>query len=101
LPTPPPKRLTDFAFVEVSEAAVCAWLQDTIAPMMDGAGGAAPQPTVRQLERALAVQDLVDSDDRVKRCDLLLALGAALFPAVETERVIEQVAPAPLRLRRD
>jgi hypothetical protein len=47
----------------------------------------------RQLERALAVQDLVDPDDRVKRCDLLLALGAALFPAGETERVIEHVAP--------
>jgi hypothetical protein len=47
----------------------------------------------RQLERALAVQDLVDLDDRVKRLDLLLALGAALFPSGETERVITEVAP--------
>jgi DNA-binding CsgD family transcriptional regulator len=47
----------------------------------------------RQLERALAVQDLVDPDDRVKRLDLLLELGAALFPSGETERVILQVAP--------
>jgi DNA-binding CsgD family transcriptional regulator len=47
----------------------------------------------RQLERALAVQDLVDPDDRIKRLDLLLALGAVLYPSGETERVIEQVAP--------
>jgi hypothetical protein len=33
-------------------------------------GGAA-----RQLDRALVVQDLVDPDDRAKRCDLLLSLG--------------------------
>jgi predicted ATPase len=35
----------------------------------------------RQLDRALAVQDLVDPDDRAKRCDLLLSLGEALVPA--------------------
>jgi DNA-binding CsgD family transcriptional regulator len=52
----------------------------------------------RQLERALAVQDLVDPDDRGKRCDLLLALGEALFPAGETERVIAHVAPDALAL---
>jgi DNA-binding CsgD family transcriptional regulator len=52
----------------------------------------------RQLERALAVQDLVDPGDRVKRLDLLLALGAALFPSGETERVIEHVAPEALTL---
>jgi predicted ATPase len=34
----------------------------------------------RQLERALAVQDLVDPDDRVKRLDLLLAFGAGPVP---------------------
>jgi DNA-binding CsgD family transcriptional regulator len=52
----------------------------------------------RQLERALAVQDLVDPDDRVKRLDLLLALGSALFPSGETERVITQVAPEAFAL---
>jgi DNA-binding CsgD family transcriptional regulator len=52
----------------------------------------------RQLERALAVQDLVDPDDRVKRCDLLLALGEALFPAGGRERVIAHVAPDALKL---
>jgi DNA-binding CsgD family transcriptional regulator len=46
----------------------------------------------RQLDRALVVQDLVDRDDREKRCDLLLTLGEALFPAGEHERVSTQVA---------
>jgi DNA-binding CsgD family transcriptional regulator len=50
----------------------------------------------RQLERALAVQELLDADDHEKRCDLLLALGEALFPAGETERVITDVAPDAL-----
>jgi DNA-binding CsgD family transcriptional regulator len=47
----------------------------------------------RQLERALAVQDLVNPDDRVRRLDVLLALGAALFPSGDTERVVTQVGP--------
>jgi DNA-binding CsgD family transcriptional regulator len=52
----------------------------------------------RQLERALVVQDLVDPDDRAKRCDLPLSLGEALFPAGENERVIMHVAPDALSL---
>jgi DNA-binding CsgD family transcriptional regulator len=52
----------------------------------------------RQLDRALVVQDLVDPDDRAKCCDLLLALGVALVPAGETERVITHVAPDALAL---
>jgi DNA-binding CsgD family transcriptional regulator len=52
----------------------------------------------RHLERALVVQDLVDHNDRAKRCDLLLSLGEALFPAGENERVITQVAPEALGL---
>jgi DNA-binding CsgD family transcriptional regulator len=52
----------------------------------------------RQLERALAVEDLVDPDDRAKRCDLLLALGESLIPAGENERVIMRVAPEALAL---
>jgi DNA-binding CsgD family transcriptional regulator len=52
----------------------------------------------RQVERALSLQDLVDPDDAAKRCDLLLALGGALFPAGENDRVIAQVAPDALAL---
>jgi DNA-binding CsgD family transcriptional regulator len=52
----------------------------------------------RQLERALAVQELVDADDAAKRLDLLLALGAVLLPSGETERVIDHVAPEALAL---
>jgi DNA-binding CsgD family transcriptional regulator len=47
----------------------------------------------RQLERTLIILDLADPVDMTKRCDLLLALGQALWPAGETERVIVQVAP--------
>jgi DNA-binding CsgD family transcriptional regulator len=47
----------------------------------------------RQLERTLLVLDLADPQDNEKRCDLLLALGQALWPGGETERVIAQVAP--------
>jgi tetratricopeptide (TPR) repeat protein len=52
----------------------------------------------RQLERALLVQDLVDPGDVAKQCDLLLALGEALYAVGETERVITQVAPDALKL---
>jgi hypothetical protein len=52
----------------------------------------------RQLVRALVVQDLVDPDDRAKCCDLILMLGEALFPAGETDRVINQTAPEALQL---
>jgi DNA-binding CsgD family transcriptional regulator len=47
----------------------------------------------RQLERTLVVLDLADPEDTSRRCDLLLALGEALWPAGETERVIARVAP--------
>jgi hypothetical protein len=50
----------------------------------------------RQLDRALVVQDLVHPGNAVWRCDLLLALGEALWPAGETERVIAHVAPEAL-----
>jgi DNA-binding CsgD family transcriptional regulator len=52
----------------------------------------------RQLDRALVVQDLVDPDDRQRRCDLLLELGEVLLPAGETERVFVHVAPDALTL---
>jgi predicted ATPase/DNA-binding CsgD family transcriptional regulator len=52
----------------------------------------------RHLERALVVQELADPDDIARRCDLLLALSEALFPAGETDRVIDQTAPEALQL---
>ena len=48
---------------------------------------------VRLLEQALRVQDVLDPVDKVKRCDLLLALGDALMPAGEPRRVLEEMAP--------
>jgi len=48
---------------------------------------------VRHLERALQVQEVLDPDDKAKRCDLLLAFGDALGPAGETLRQLREVAP--------
>jgi len=45
----------------------------------------------RLLEQALEVQEILDSDDKAKRCDLLLALGDALMSAGEPLRVAEEV----------
>ena len=39
---------------------------------------------VGHLERCLQVQEVLDPDDREKRCDLLLALGDTLGLAGET-----------------
>ena len=47
----------------------------------------------RLLEQALQVQEVLDPDDKAKRCDLLLSLADALMPAGETRRVIDSVAP--------
>jgi tetratricopeptide (TPR) repeat protein len=48
---------------------------------------------VRHYEQALKAQDVLDPDDREKRCDLLLALGETLKPTDMYERLKEQVAP--------
>ena len=50
------------------------------------------------LDRCLQVQEVIDPDDRAKRCDLLLALGGALMPAGEPLRVMELVAPEAFAL---
>jgi DNA-binding CsgD family transcriptional regulator len=42
---------------------------------------------VRLLERALGVEEVLDPDDRAKRCDLLLALCGQLFSLNEPHRV--------------
>jgi hypothetical protein len=53
---------------------------------------------VRLLEQALEVQQVLDPSDTTKRCDLLLALSAALMPAGEPQRVYESVAQEALGL---
>jgi eukaryotic-like serine/threonine-protein kinase len=52
----------------------------------------------RLLEQALDVQEVVDHDDGAKRCDLLLALGAALVDAGEARRVLDDIAARALAL---
>lgn len=47
----------------------------------------------RFLQQALEAQQLLDPDDWMKRCDLLLALGDALLPTDDARRVRESVAP--------
>jgi len=43
-------------------------------------------------EQALKVQEVLDPDDKAKRCDLLLELGDAVQPAGDPERVFTTVA---------
>ena len=50
------------------------------------------------LERCFAVQEVLDPDDRVKRIDLLLALGEARMPAGEPQRVADETALEALKL---
>ena len=51
---------------------------------------------VQLLEQVLEAQAVINPNDRVKRCDLLLALGSALGPAGEPKRVADAVAPEAL-----
>jgi len=53
---------------------------------------------VRHLELAQQGQEVLDPDDKGKRCDLLLALGDALIPAGEPLRAAEVVAEEALAL---
>jgi hypothetical protein len=48
---------------------------------------------VRLLERALAIQEVVDPEDKAKRCDMLLALCEVLFYAGDGEKVVDVTAP--------
>jgi tetratricopeptide (TPR) repeat protein len=52
----------------------------------------------RLLAQALEVQEVLDYEDKVKRCDLLLALGDALLLAGEPQSVIDVEAPEALSL---
>ncbi|HLC30540.1 MAG TPA: hypothetical protein VJM51_07150, partial [Dehalococcoidia bacterium] len=47
---------------------------------------------VKHFEDALQAQEVLDYEDKSKRCDLLLALGEALMPAGEPQRAAGEVA---------
>jgi tetratricopeptide (TPR) repeat protein len=53
---------------------------------------------VRLLEQALKTQDVLDTEDKARKCDLLLALGDALLLAGEHQRVVSTEAPQALAL---
>jgi tetratricopeptide (TPR) repeat protein len=53
---------------------------------------------VRLLAQALEVQEVLDFENKAKRCDLLLALGDALLLAGEPQSVIDIEAPQALSL---
>ncbi len=53
---------------------------------------------VGHLERCLQVQEVLDPNDKSKRCDLLLAMGEALMPAGAPLRAAEEIAPDALSL---
>jgi eukaryotic-like serine/threonine-protein kinase len=48
---------------------------------------------IRMLDRAIEVQEVLDPDDKRRRCDLTLSLGQAMLPAGEPERAVDHVAP--------
>ena len=54
--------------------------------------------TVRLLEQALQVQEVIDPDDKAKRCDLLLSMADTLMSAAEPRRVLEEIAPEAFAL---
>jgi tetratricopeptide (TPR) repeat protein len=53
---------------------------------------------VRLLEQAFKVQEVLNPEDKAKRCDLLLALGDALILTGEHQRVVNTEAPQALSL---
>jgi tetratricopeptide (TPR) repeat protein len=53
---------------------------------------------VRLLEQALKVQEVLDPEEKPKRCDLLLALGWARFYNHEYRHLLDNEAPAALIL---
>jgi len=53
---------------------------------------------VRLLEQALKVQEVLDPEEKLKRCDLLLALGWARFYNHEYQHLLDNEAPAALAL---
>jgi tetratricopeptide (TPR) repeat protein len=53
---------------------------------------------VRLLQQALRVQEILEPDDRIKRCDLLLSIGDTLLLASEARHVLENEAPEAFSL---
>ena len=53
---------------------------------------------MRLLEQALKVQEVLDPEEKLKRCDLLLALGWARFYNHEYRHILDNEAPAALAL---
>jgi tetratricopeptide (TPR) repeat protein len=53
---------------------------------------------VRLLEQALKVQEVLDPEEKLKRCDLFLALGWARFYNHEYRHILDNEAPAALAL---
>jgi predicted ATPase len=53
---------------------------------------------VKHLDQAIKVQEILDPEDKEKRCDLLLTLCDALLLAVETKRILDTEAPAAFAL---
>ena len=52
----------------------------------------------RLTEQALQVLEVLEPEDRAKRCDLLLKIGDVLMPAGEPKRAFEKIAPEALDL---
>jgi len=53
---------------------------------------------VRLLEQALKVQEVLDPEDKAKRCDLLVGLCEALLLAAEGKRILDTAAPEAFAL---
>jgi tetratricopeptide (TPR) repeat protein len=53
---------------------------------------------VRHLEQALRAQEVLDPDDKAKRCDLLLAMGLAQSSAGEARKVLLEMATPAFNL---
>jgi len=56
---------------------------------------------VRLLEQALKVQQVLDPDDRAKRCDLLISLCGALIGAAEPRRALDNEAKEAFSIAED
>jgi tetratricopeptide (TPR) repeat protein len=56
---------------------------------------------VRLLDQALKVQEVLDPEDKAKRCDLLLALSETLLSSGEPRRILDVELPAAFRLAED
>ena len=53
---------------------------------------------VRLIDQAIKVQEILDPEDKAKRCDLFLDLGDALVLTVETKRILDTLVPEAFSL---